>query len=84
MKLDKFNNTSQESLEQRLRKTLSFYLAKLPDNESRDFMIQLIIRDYKQELLDIVLSFYYGEDLLDPDVMAFYKDLHNDILNNLK
>jgi len=34
-----------DKLEQKLKKTLSFYLSSLIDDESRDFMIKLILRD---------------------------------------
>jgi hypothetical protein len=39
-----------KELEQKLRTTLKFYLDKLPDEQSKDFMIKLIIRDVEQEL----------------------------------
>jgi hypothetical protein len=36
---------NMDKLEQKLKKTLSFYLSSLIDDESRDFMIKLILRD---------------------------------------
>lgn len=71
-------------LENKLRQTLDFYLSRMPDDESRDFMIKLILRDCREELLNTVSAFYYGDDLYDPDIMMFYKNLHSDILKELK
>ena len=34
-----------KELEERLKKTLSWHLIRLPDDETRDFMLKLIIRD---------------------------------------
>lgn len=71
-------------LENRLRQTLAPFLAMLKDDESRDFVIQLIMRDVKTEIKDILQSFYYGEDLEDPEVRQFYEGLLSDFLQDLK
>lgn len=34
-----------KKLEEKLRETLSWHLVRLPDEETRDFMLKLIIRD---------------------------------------
>lgn len=36
-----------KGLKDKLRSTLDFYLSKLPDDESRDFMLELIVRDFR-------------------------------------
>lgn len=64
-----------KEFEQKLKQTLKFYLDRLPDEESRDFMIKLILRDCKEEIRSVIDSFYYGEDLLDPEIMQHYQEL---------
>lgn len=73
-----------KELEQKLRTTLKFYLDKLPDEQSKDFMINLIMRDIKAEMKDILLSLYYGEDLKNKDVMEFYKNIYYSLLQQVK
>lgn len=73
-----------KELELKLRTTLKFYLDKLPDKESKDFMIKLIMRDTKAEIKEILQSLYYGEDLKNKDVMEFYKNVHSDLLEQVK
>lgn len=71
-------------LENKLRQTLTPFLETLKDEESRDFVIQLIMRDVKQELRDSLDALYYGSDLNDPEVHQFYLSLHTDLLEQLK
>ena len=68
-----------EELKQKLTKTLDLFLNKFPDDESRDFVIQLILRDIQEEIKDVIESFYYGEDLEDPEVLESYKHLLNEL-----
>lgn len=71
-------------LENKLKQTLAPFLTILKDDESRDFVIQLIMRDVKAEIKDILQSFYYGEDLADPQIRQFYERMLSDFLEDLK
>lgn len=42
------NEEEMEKLEEKLKETLKPYLIKLPDDESRDFILKLIIRDVSE------------------------------------
>lgn len=75
--------TSNSSMKDRFSETLKFYLPMLPDEESRDFFLELIVRETKQEIKNHLQALYYGEDLSDPEIFAFYQHLHEDMIAEL-
>ena len=73
-----------KELEEKLRLTLKTYSKVLNTKESREFVLQLIMRDIKDEVKEILDAFYYGEDLKDETIRQFYQNLHADFLEDLK